>query len=110
MKIRIEARLNVWVRWDDMAKVFVSCAPALDIYSQAATEQEALRAIESAMRLYLITAIESNKIDGVLQRFSERVPPGIGPEAPDSKQRITILQGDGCQVTSTQIPLELTRG
>jgi hypothetical protein len=110
MKIRLEAQLNVNVRWDEAAKVYVSHAPALDIYSQATTEAEALRAIESAMRLYLITAIETNKIDDVVRRFAERVPSGNGPESPDSKQRITILQGDGCQVTSTRVPLELTRG
>ncbi len=110
MRLRIEARLNVSVHWDSLAKVFVSYAHALDLYSQAATEAEALRAIESSIKLYLVTATDLNKIDGVFQRFAERVPLGIGPEATDSRQFITILQGDGCQVTTTRIPLEAMRG
>ena len=71
--IRIEARLNVTVRKDEAAQVFVSHAPALDIYSQALSEDEALRAIESAMRLHLITALEVDKLEDVLKLFRERV-------------------------------------
>jgi hypothetical protein len=104
MKIRIEAALNVLVRWDEPARVFVSYAPSLDIHSQAPSNQEeALRAIESAIRLYLITALEMNKLDDVVRRFGERVSSGIGPESP-FPEYIKVLRGDGCQIRPTLIP------
>jgi hypothetical protein len=45
--------LGVVVNRDDHAKVYVGHAPALNLYSQGRTEQEALRAIEHAVRLYV---------------------------------------------------------
>ena len=90
----IEAQLVVGVRWDEQAHVFVSHAPALDIYSQGVTHEDAIRAIESAMRMYLITAVEQNKIDGVLKRFSEATS-GIGQASPALDQYIKVVPDDG---------------
>lgn len=109
MRIRIEAQLNVSVRWDEPARMFVSYAPALDIYSQGPTQEEAIRAIESAMRLHLVTALEVDSLEQVLKRFAERVSSGIGPESPHD-QYIKVLQGTGCQIRPTLTPLELTQG
>jgi predicted RNase H-like HicB family nuclease len=69
MRVGIEAQLNVSLRWDEPARVFVSYAPALDIYSQAPTREGALRAIESAIRLHLVTALEVDKLDEEMRRF-----------------------------------------
>lgn len=107
MQIRIEAQLNVRVRWDDAAGVYVSYAPALDIYSQGKTQDDAVRAIEGAMRMYLITALEEDKIGRVLKRFGEVVAAGTGPEP---HQYINVLQDGGFQITAKAVPLETVRG
>jgi predicted RNase H-like HicB family nuclease len=106
MQIRIEAQLNVRVRWDDAAGLYVSYAPALDIYSQGKTQDGAIRAIEGAMRMYLITALEEDKIGRVLKRFRE-VAAGMGPEP---RQFINVVQDGGYQTTAKAIPLEPVRG
>lgn len=107
MQIRIEARLNVTVRRDQAAGVYVSYAPALDIYSQGETSEHAIRAIEGAMRMYLITALEEDKIGRVLKRFGEAVTPGIGPEP---RQYINVVQDGGHQNTAMAVRLETVQG
>jgi len=101
MGIRIVARLDVGVRFDAQAQVFVSFAPALRIYSQGPTEEEALRAIESAIRLYLSTAYGANKLSGFA------VSSGIGPNSPNEQRYIEILRDGGFE--PKLIPLELTQ-
>ncbi len=108
MQIRIDAQLHVRVRWDEPSETFVSYAPALDIYSQGETHQEAIRAIEGAMRMYLVTAFETDKLSGVLKRFSEAVP-GIGPES-SSDQYIKVVQDGEHQIKAKLMPLEIGQG
>ena len=103
MQIRIEAQLNVSVRWDQVAGIYVSYAPALDIYSQGETTEDAIHAIEGAMRMYLITAMEGDKIGRVLKRFGEVVATGMGP-AP--RQYINVVHDGGHQITAKAVPLE----
>lgn len=98
MRVGIEAKLNITLRWDEPTHLFVSYAPALDIYSQAPSREEAIRAIESAIRLHLVTALEVDKLDDVLRQFRERVSSGIGPEPPPPTQYIKVHQGSGCEV------------
>ena len=100
MGIRIVTRLDVGIRFDAQAHVFVSYAPALKIYSQGPTEEEALRAIESAIRLYLSTAYGANKLKGFA------VSSGIGPNSP-TEHYIEILKDGGFE--PKVIPLELTQ-
>ena len=100
--LRIEARLNVGVRWDEAARIYVSYSPALDIFSQGTTEKEAIRALESAMRMYLVTAIEGQKLDAVLNRFAERTSGG-GPEGASSEY-IKVLPDGGHPVKVELIP------
>ena len=107
MQIRIEAQLNVRVRWDGAAGVYVSYAPALDIYSQGKTPDDAICAIEGAMRMYLITALEEDKIGRVLKRFGEVGGAGMVPEP---RQYINVVQGGGYQITAKAIPLETVQG
>ena len=74
MRIRFEAQMMAGTRWDQTAETFVSYAPALDLYSQGPTEPEALRGLESAIRLYLITAYEKGMLDRLLQRHGFKAP------------------------------------
>ena len=117
MKIQITAQLDVGVRWDEQARVFVSYAPALQLYSQGPSEEEAFRAIESAIRMYIVTAHEANKLSDTLNRlgFSLKrgggftAPSGIGPEAPGPNQYIQVLRDGGFDhIDSRSIPLEMT--
>ncbi len=103
--MQIEARLYVTVRRDEAAGVFVSYAPALDIYSQGETQEHAVQAIESAMRMYLITALEEDKIGRVLKRFGEVVS-GIGPKA--STQYIKVVEDGEHQIKA--MPLTVGQG
>ncbi len=105
MQIRIEAQLNVRVHRDEAAGVYVSYAPALDIYSQGKTHEDAIRAIEGAMRMYLVTALEEDKIGGVLKRFTEVVASGMGPE-PRQYINVNVVQDGGTQITAKAVPLE----
>jgi predicted RNase H-like HicB family nuclease len=78
--VRLEAHLVADIRWDDRASVCVSHAPALDVYSQGRTEREALHAIESAVRLYFVTAHAHGFLRRILARLeAERAFDGISP-------------------------------
>jgi predicted RNase H-like HicB family nuclease len=69
MPVRLEAHLEVRTRRDESASVVVSHAPALDVFSQGRTEREALHAIESAVRLYFVTAHEQGFLQRILARL-----------------------------------------
>ena len=89
MGIRFEVSLLAGVRRDEQAGVYVSYAPALDLYSQGATEADTLRAMESAVRLYIRTAYEEGILEKVLKRH--RITP-IATSAPlFPKEYIRIL-------------------
>ena len=105
MQTRIDAQLNVRVRRDEPSGVYVSYAPALDIYYQGETQEDAVRAIEGAMRMFLITALEVDKLGGVLKRFGEVVS-GIGPEP---SQYIKVVQ-DGEHQIKAKLTLEVGQG
>jgi len=68
--------------------VFVSYCPALDIRSQGRTEEEARRALESAVTLFLSTCLER----GILERELERA--GLRPpeSTPDPDQEFIGLR------------------
>jgi predicted RNase H-like HicB family nuclease len=78
--LRLEAHLGAGIRRDDIANVFVSHAPALDVFSQGRTEREALHAIESAVRLYFVTAHDHRSLHRILARFeAERASDSLSP-------------------------------
>ena len=78
--VHLEAHLGAGVRRDDIASVFVSHAPALDVFSQGSTEREALHAIESAVRLYFATAHDHGFLHRILARLeAERASDGSSP-------------------------------
>lgn len=104
---RIDAQINVRVRQDEVAGAYVSHAPALDIYSQGETEESAIRAIEGAMRMYLITALETDKLERIVTRFNEAVT-GIGPGL--SGQYIKVVHVGEHQIKAKLMPLEIGQG
>lgn len=89
--IRFEAQVRGAIKWDDDAKVYVSYAPALGIYSQGISSKEAQEALKSAIQLYLQTAYNENIFDKKLKRFGFAVvssPEGLG----SAEETITVLK------------------
>lgn len=69
---RLEVQVVASIWRDDDADLFVSHVPVLRLYSQGRTEEEALRAIECAVRLYLKTASERGLLDRIRDRSGFR--------------------------------------
>jgi predicted RNase H-like HicB family nuclease len=67
-RVHFEGRFLACIRKADVANVFVSHVPLLDVYSQGRTEQEAIRAIESAVRLYVVAAYRRGSLGCIMQR------------------------------------------
>jgi predicted RNase H-like HicB family nuclease len=67
-RVRFEGRFVASIRKAELANVFVSHVPLLDVYSQGRTEQEAIRAIESAVRLYVVAAYRRGSLGRLMQR------------------------------------------
>jgi len=56
-------------RRDDEANVFVSYCPALKIYSQGLTEEDAHKALEETIELYLETCYEHGILRAELKKI-----------------------------------------
>jgi predicted RNase H-like HicB family nuclease len=67
-RVRFEGRFVASIQKAELANVFVSHVPLLDVYSQGRTEQEAIRAIESAVRLYVVAAYRRGSLGRLMQR------------------------------------------
>ncbi len=98
-RVRLEADLLAGVRRDDIASVFVSHAPALDLYSQGRTEREALHAIENAVRLYFVTAHDRGFLNRILARLDVESASDPKISAPQDYIRIVDLPAPVAPVT-----------
>ncbi len=67
-RVRFEGRFVACIQKADLANVFVGHVPLLGVYSQGRTEQEAIRAIESAVRLYVVAAYRRGSLGRLVQR------------------------------------------
>src|SRR5579872_1098557 len=71
-------KVQVAVRRDDDAEVFVAFCPRFQVYSQAETKEEAIEAVSSAITLKIVTAYDHGRIDKVVRQAGfERLGPGI---------------------------------
>ena len=64
-RIRVESDATATVR--PSGKYFVSHCPVLDVYSQGHTEEEALRNLRDALRLFVESCHERGTLDQVLK-------------------------------------------
>ncbi|HXD98572.1 MAG TPA: hypothetical protein VN646_18625 [Candidatus Acidoferrum sp.] len=71
-RVQLDAELLIVVHKDDRAQVYVSQAPALNVYSQGRTEHEAVLALEQAIRSYIITAHGRGYLERILLRSALR--------------------------------------
>ncbi len=67
MAVSFEAKLKAGFKWDDEAGVFVTYAPALQVFSQGKTKTQAKRALNDAVALLLTTAYELNMLEKVFK-------------------------------------------
>jgi predicted RNase H-like HicB family nuclease len=75
--INIAVKVNVKVRHDEEAGVFVSHCPVLNIFSQGETEDEAKQAIEEAVKLHLIVAFRFDRLHQLLLRSGFTMGTGV---------------------------------
>jgi hypothetical protein len=66
--LQVSFRLKFATRHDDDADVYVGYCPALKLYSQGVTEEEASTAVVSAATLFLVTCYERDILHSVLRR------------------------------------------
>jgi hypothetical protein len=88
VRVRLATALIVVVHEDARAGVYVSHAPALDLYSQGRTEHEALCAIEHAIRSYVFTAHRRKSLGWILQHCA--LTSGEDPLGASSGQYVRV--------------------
>ena len=66
-RIHLPVQLQGLIRWDEDAGVYVSCCPALQLYSQGESEEEAEEAIKSAVHLFISTRLEKVFLERTLR-------------------------------------------
>jgi predicted RNase H-like HicB family nuclease len=64
-RVVFEVKLPATVK--KKAAYWVSSCPALDVFSQGATEQEARKNLEEALRLFLISCYERGTLDEAIK-------------------------------------------
>jgi predicted RNase H-like HicB family nuclease len=106
MKIKVTVNLLGATRHDKETDLFVGFCPALNIYSQGTTEEEARKTLESAILLYVQTCFKKNILEDVLKeagfaRFTE----GSEPPGEALQQYIKIEQLKFDRVFDMDIPL-----
>jgi predicted RNase H-like HicB family nuclease len=65
--VQVSFRLQFNTRRDDEADVYVGYCPALKLYSQGTTEEEAEEAVVSAVKLFLVACYERDILHSALR-------------------------------------------
>jgi predicted RNase H-like HicB family nuclease len=105
-RITFEAKIQAAIKWDDTAKIYVSYAPALRLYSQAKTEDGAKEALKSAIGLYLKVAYTENVLEKSLRRRGFLLASSPGEHAP-ADNTVTVLREKGF-TTPFHVPASLS--
>jgi len=109
MKIRITINLNGATRHDEQANIFVGFCPALKVYSQGGTQQEAKEALQSTLGLFVKTCYERGILDKVLSGAGFNAV-GSGSSLPTGEacqEFIMIERANFDRVFEMNVPLEL---
>jgi predicted RNase H-like HicB family nuclease len=69
-----EVKTQTCIRYDSQAGVYVSSCAEFGLVSQGATEEEAERAIQSAINLFVITCYEHEILHSTLKRLRSAAP------------------------------------
>lgn len=108
MSVEIILKLVIGAREDKEAGAWVGYCPALGIYSQGESADEALTAIQSASLLYVEHCYRRKLLDDVLNR--QGFSPGSSAEGAASASDQMILIRNSYQHTSSiDVPLHLIK-
>jgi predicted RNase H-like HicB family nuclease len=103
-EIGLEFRLSFATRRDDAADVFVGYCPALDVYSQGRSREEAEDAVVDAAQLFIVSCYERDILHTVLRnRGMTKAKPGS--VASEDHQYIKIANFD--KTFERSIPVNL---
>lgn len=67
MTITFKAKLKAGIKYDDVAKVYVTYAPSLGIYSQGVNKIQAKVALEDAVASFISVAHQNGVLDKILK-------------------------------------------
>lgn len=105
MQLEVNFRLQAVFKLDDATNLFVSYCPALDIYSQGRTENEAKAAMRSAITLFVKYQYKRKKLDDLL---NDRGFEPVEREAMESAvEFIEVLRKDYPHAFDVFVPLHL---
>jgi hypothetical protein len=85
IQVTLTAQVKAGIKFDDQAKVYVTWAPALQLYSQGRTKARARRAMLSALQMYLGIAYEKGVLDQVLRTTGLAPVPASSQPSKDSE-------------------------
>jgi len=109
MVLQFTVKLMGGVRLDKETNVFVSRCPALDLYSQGTSEDEAVRALSSAIHLFLTTCFERDILGEVLKQRGFSAMTGMGALLPNqfTEEFIQITGKDKYEAFPIEVPFNL---
>ena len=85
LQIRFAAKLKAGIKFDSEAKVYLTYAPALQLYSQGETKIVAKTALSDAIQLFLVAAYEKGVLEQYLKQAGFR---------PDGRQVDALRSGE----------------
>ena len=110
MTLELVVNLKGAVRRDEEAGAFVSYCPALCLHSQGDTQEEAFKALKSAVRLYLLACYERGQLDRALREagFDSATTTNV-PATPDDRMKewIAIREKHYENTLEFSVPLHL---
>lgn len=90
MNIIFQVKLKAGIKRGEASEVFVSFAPALRLYSQGETLDQAKEALADAINSYLTVAYEKGVLAKCLSNAGFSVNPHISSNLPEAKEYITV--------------------
>jgi predicted RNase H-like HicB family nuclease len=97
-------RVQIGVRKDEEAQVYVGFCPRFKVYSQGETKEDAREAVTSAICLRLSTAFEHGRITKILRDAGfERFVSGPSTSLSPDDEFVAFKFQDNVEVTETNI-------
>jgi predicted RNase H-like HicB family nuclease len=104
--LEMSIQLPCIVRFEEKTRTFVSECPPLNVLSAADTEAEAIKALQSAVVLYLQTVVEDNRLGAVLSEKGFRFT-NDPKEILMAENFIALRTGERSRTVSFKVPIGL---
>lgn len=109
MGISITFNLRIGLRHDKEAEVFVGYCPALKIYSQGETEQEAIIATQSAVSLFIRECLKRDILRDVFKEHGLTKIEGVGAVTKERIQSEFIAIEPFESFTDVNVPIRIEK-